>query len=172
MSTIIDIHAREILDSRGNPTVRASVWLSDGTRADAAVPSGASTGAFEAHELRDGDAERYMGKGVTQAVTHVNDVPLSLTGFGIKGKPRDNTPTEGASSPPPKDDILKGLLGGPRRRVKLMFFMRDRPVATEGGHETRRVVALNREPAAARCARRTWRSRRTTCRLARTCASR
>ncbi|WP_299842953.1 phosphopyruvate hydratase [uncultured Roseovarius sp.] len=72
MSTIIDIHAREILDSRGNPTVEVDVVLEDGTMGRAAVPSGASTGAHEAVEKRDGDKSRYMGKGVLEAVTAVN----------------------------------------------------------------------------------------------------
>jgi enolase len=71
---IIDaIYAREILDSRGNPTVEVEVQLEDGTQARAAVPSGASTGAFEAAELRDGDKKRYLGKGVLNAVAFVND---------------------------------------------------------------------------------------------------
>ena len=72
MSTIIDILAREILDSRGNPTVEVDVILEDGTLGRAAVPSGASTGAHEAVELRDGDKTRYLGKGVLQAVEFVN----------------------------------------------------------------------------------------------------
>ena len=72
MSTIIDIHAREILDSRGNPTVEVDVTLEDGTIGRAAVPSGASTGAYEAVEKRDGDKARYMGKGVLEAVAAVN----------------------------------------------------------------------------------------------------
>ena len=72
MSTIIDIFAREILDSRGNPTVEVDVILEDGTMGRAAVPSGASTGAHEAHEKRDGDKSRYGGKGVLRAVEHVN----------------------------------------------------------------------------------------------------
>ncbi|MDB2650459.1 phosphopyruvate hydratase [Amylibacter sp.] len=72
MSTIIDILAREILDSRGNPTVEVDVILEDGTLGRAAVPSGASTGAHEAVELRDGDKLRYFGKGVLQAVEFVN----------------------------------------------------------------------------------------------------
>ena len=72
MSIIIDIHAREILDSRGNPTVEVDVTLEDGTMGRAAVPSGASTGAHEAVEKRDGDKSRYMGKGVTEAVAAVN----------------------------------------------------------------------------------------------------
>ncbi len=73
MSAIVDIHAREILDSRGNPTVEADVVLQSGAFGRAAVPSGASTGVHEAVELRDGDAKRYMGKGVLQAVDHVNN---------------------------------------------------------------------------------------------------
>ncbi|MCX7301448.1 MAG: phosphopyruvate hydratase [Rhodobacterales bacterium] len=72
MSTIIDIHAREILDSRGNPTVEVDVILEDGTMGRAAVPSGASTGAYEAVEKRDGDKSRYKGKGVLKAVAAVN----------------------------------------------------------------------------------------------------
>jgi len=72
LALIEDVHAREILDSRGNPTVEVEVVLDDGTNARAAVPSGASTGAFEAAELRDG-AKRYLGKGVENAVAFVND---------------------------------------------------------------------------------------------------
>jgi len=71
---IIDVTGREILDSRGNPTVEAEVWLSDGTIGRAAVPSGASTGQFEACELRDGDKNRYLGKGVLKAVSNVNEI--------------------------------------------------------------------------------------------------
>jgi len=74
MSNIIDIQAREILDSRGNPTVEVEVVLDDGSFGRAAVPSGASTGAFEAVELRDGDAGRYLGKGVRTAVDNINTV--------------------------------------------------------------------------------------------------
>ncbi len=74
MTTITDIFAREILDSRGNPTVEVDVVLQDGTLGRAAVPSGASTGIYEAVELRDGDADRYLGKGVLQAVENVNTV--------------------------------------------------------------------------------------------------
>ncbi len=74
MSEIIDIYAREILDSRGNPTVEVEVALETGVIGRAAVPSGASTGEREALELRDGDKNRYLGKGVLKAVEHVNDV--------------------------------------------------------------------------------------------------
>ena len=72
MTAIIDIHGREILDSRGNPTVEVDILLDDGSFGRAAVPSGASTGAHEAVELRDGDAARYLGKGVLKAVDAVN----------------------------------------------------------------------------------------------------
>ena len=82
MSTIIDIHAREILDSRGNPTVEVDVILEDGTMGRAAVPSGASTGAHEAVERRDGDKTRYMGKGVLEACAAVNgEIAETLLGM-------------------------------------------------------------------------------------------
>ena len=74
MSTIIEVHAREILDSRGNPTVEADVVLSSGASGRAAVPSGASTGEAEAAELRDGDPKRFAGKGVSEAVRNVNEL--------------------------------------------------------------------------------------------------
>ena len=72
MAKICKVHGREVLDSRGNPTVEVEVWLEDGTRARAIVPSGASTGENEALELRDGDKSRYQGKGVLKAVENVN----------------------------------------------------------------------------------------------------
>ena len=82
MSAIVDIRGREILDSRGNPTVEAEVILETGARGRAAVPSGASTGAHEAVELRDGDRDRYMGKGVLSAVGHVNkEIAQAVRGF-------------------------------------------------------------------------------------------
>jgi enolase len=101
---ILDIKAREILDSRGNPTIEVDVVLDGGARGRAAVPSGASTGEREALELRDGDASRYLGKGVTKAVAHVNgeilealknrdlsqreldDAMIRLDGTGNKGR--------------------------------------------------------------------------------------
>src|SRR5665213_4606811 len=73
-SQIVDVDARQILDSRGNPTIEVDVVLEDGTLGRAAVPSGASTGANEAVELRDGDDKRYNGKGVVRAVNAVNEV--------------------------------------------------------------------------------------------------
>ena len=81
MVLIEDIIADEVLDSRGNPTVRATVRLSDGTEADAIVPSGASTGKREALELRDGDEDRFGGKGVLKAIENVNtDIAEALVG--------------------------------------------------------------------------------------------
>ena len=82
MSTIIDVHGRQVLDSRGNPTVEVEVHLESGARGRAIVPSGASTGTREAVELRDGDPKRYLGKGVTKAVRNVNRViGPKLVGF-------------------------------------------------------------------------------------------
>ena len=82
MTEIVDVHAREILDSRGNPTVEVDVTLEDGSFGRAAVPSGASTGAHEAVEKRDGDKSRYLGKGVLKAVESVNDeISGALLGF-------------------------------------------------------------------------------------------
>ena len=84
MSIIIDIHGREILDSRGNPTVEVDLLLEDGTMGRAAVPSGASTGAHEAVEKRDGDADRFLGKGVQGAVASVNgEIAEALVGMDV-----------------------------------------------------------------------------------------
>src|SRR5256885_6575424 len=84
MTAILDITAREILDSRGNPTIEVDVRLEDGTFARAAVPSGASTGAHEALELRDGDKKLFGGKGVLTAVTNVNDrIAPALRGCSV-----------------------------------------------------------------------------------------
>jgi enolase len=82
MTAIIDVHARQILDSRGNPTVEVDILLDDGSMGRAAVPSGASTGAHEAVELRDGDRTRYLGKGVTKAIAAVNgEIAQAILGF-------------------------------------------------------------------------------------------
>ena len=81
---IVDVLAREILDSRGNPTVEVEVWLEDGTMGRAAVPSGASTGICEACELRDGDKDRYLGKGVLKAVDNVNtEIAEAIIGMNV-----------------------------------------------------------------------------------------
>ena len=81
---IVDVLGREILDSRGNPTVEVEVYLEDGTVGRAAVPSGASTGIYEACELRDGDKGRYHGKGVVTAVNNVNtEIAEALIGTNV-----------------------------------------------------------------------------------------
>ncbi|MGQ3027606.1 MAG: phosphopyruvate hydratase, partial [Ferrovibrionaceae bacterium] len=104
MSAIIDIRAREILDSRGNPTVEVDVELESGAFGRAAVPSGASTGAHEAVEKRDGDKGRYLGKGVQQAVAAVNgEIFEALSGQDARDQTRldklmidlDGTPNKG-----------------------------------------------------------------------------
>src|SRR6476620_3373057 len=84
MSVIIEVHARQILDSRGNPTVEVDVLTDDGFFGRAAVPSGASTGIHEAVELRDNDKKKYAGKGVLKAVKNVNDlISKELVGYDV-----------------------------------------------------------------------------------------
>ncbi|MGQ0514795.1 phosphopyruvate hydratase, partial [Bacillus sp. D-CC] len=83
-STIIDVYAREVLDSRGNPTVEVEVYTESGAFGRAIVPSGASTGEHEAVELRDGDKSRYLGKGVMNAVNNVNEaIAPEIVGFDV-----------------------------------------------------------------------------------------
>ena len=90
MTFIEKIHGREILDSRGNPTIEVDVLLENGSFGRAAVPSGASTGEFEAVELRDGDKKRYLGKGVLKAVNNVNEIIApKLTGLDVAFDARD-----------------------------------------------------------------------------------
>ena len=89
MSVIELVYAREVLDSRGNPTVEVEVALESGAVGRAIVPSGASTGAFEAVELRDNDKKRYLGKGVENAVNNVNStLNTELQGFGLISPPK------------------------------------------------------------------------------------
>ena len=129
MASIEEIGAREILDSRGNPTVEVEIRLDDGTFARAAVPSGASTGAFEASERRDGDKGRYLGKGVEQAVDAViEEINPRLVGFdaseqrlidaemmALDGSPtrRTSAPTRSSASrspsrtPPPSRPVCR-----------------------------------------------------------------
>ena len=85
MTAIVDVHARQILDSRGNPTVEVDVTLDDGSMGRAAVPSGASTGAHEAVELRDGDKSRWGGKGVSKAIAAVNG-EIAEAVVGLEGE--------------------------------------------------------------------------------------
>src|SRR2546427_4053762 len=104
MTAIVDIIGREILDSRGNPTVEVDVVLEHGARGRAAVPSGASTGEHEAVELRDGDKTRYLGKGTQQAAAHINgEIAAALAGKDATGQAAidramialDGTPNKG-----------------------------------------------------------------------------
>ena len=89
MAMITEVYAREILDSRGNPTVEVEVCLEDGAMGRAAVPSGASTGVHEAVELRDGDKERYLGKGVTkQLIMLTTLLPKQLSAWTQPAKPK------------------------------------------------------------------------------------
>jgi enolase len=100
---IVDVIGREILDSRGNPTVEVEVWLDDGSMGRAAVPSGASTGVYEACELRDGDKSRYLGKGVETAVAAVNgEIAEAIIGLN-------------AMEQPAIDALLKELDGTPNK---------------------------------------------------------
>src|SRR5258707_7510237 len=101
MSAIVDIRGREILDSRGNPTVEVEVELESGAMGRAAVPSGASTGAHEAVELRDGDKKRYGGKGVLEAVGAVNgEIMDLLSGLDAVGQIKiDRAPIDLDSTP-------------------------------------------------------------------------
>ena len=98
MSVIIDVVAREILDSRGNPTVEVDVLLDDGAMGRAAVPSGASTGAHEAVELRDGDKKRYGGKGVLSAVEAVNGAICDALTGAARDRPGPHRRDPAASS--------------------------------------------------------------------------
>ena len=92
MTAIIDVHARQILDSRGNPTVEVEVTLEDGSFGRAAVPSGASTGAHEAVEKRDGDMSRYLGKGVGQAVEAVKgEIAEAIVGLDAEDQAEIDT---------------------------------------------------------------------------------
>ena len=88
MARIDEVYAREVLDSRGNPTVEVELWLDDDTMGRAIVPSGASTGVHEAVELRDGDKKRYGGKGVQKAVDNVNDIIApAIIGMDVMDQP-------------------------------------------------------------------------------------
>jgi len=113
MSTIIDIAAREILDSRGNPTVEADVTLASGQTGRAAVPSGASTGEHEARELRDGDSGRYLGKGVRKAVQNIEEtIAPAITGMIATDQVEiDRTLIELASSRPDNLEKLQHIHG-------------------------------------------------------------
>jgi enolase len=113
MTGIVDIVAREILDSRGNPTIEVDVVLEDGSHGRAAVPSGASTGAHEAHELRDGDPERYNGKGVERAVEIVNtEIFSAIAGMDAEEQRRIDETLIGLDGTPNKSRLgANSILG-------------------------------------------------------------
>src|SRR5215468_5987632 len=113
MTAIVDINAREILDSRGNPTIEVDVLLEDGSQGRAAVPSGASTGAHEAHELRDGDPERYGGKGVERAVEIVNaEIASAIAGMDAEDQRRIDETLIGLDGTPNKSRLgANSILG-------------------------------------------------------------
>src|SRR5215468_1057738 len=113
MTAIVDIIGREILDSRGNPTVEVDVVLEDGSRGRAAVPSGASTGAHEAVELRDGDKGRYLGKGVRKAVDAVNgEIFDAIGGMDAEGQVKIDETLIGLDGTPNKSRLgANAILG-------------------------------------------------------------
>ncbi|WP_251211884.1 phosphopyruvate hydratase [Adlercreutzia murintestinalis] len=113
MAVIVDVFGREVLDSRGNPTVEVEVVLDDGSFGRAAVPSGASTGAFEAVELRDGETDRYMGKGVQNAVQHVNtEIADALLGLSAEDQRSIDAEMLDVDGTPNKGDLgANAILG-------------------------------------------------------------
>ena len=144
MASIEEIGAREILDSRGNPTVEVEVRLDDGTFARAAVPSGASTGAFEASERRDGDKGRYLGKGVEQAVDAViEEINPRLVGFDASEQRLIDAEMIGARR--------LGQQGEPRRQRHPRRLARRRPRRRRVGRSA--ALPLRRWPQRARAAR-------------------
>ena len=118
--SIVHIHAREILDSRGNPTLETQVRLEDGSLGVAAVPSGASTGAHEAVELRDGDRARYGGKGVLHAQAHVNNEIFELLrGFDARQQgPLDQAMRELDGTAQTPSSPSRSRRPAPRRRAR------------------------------------------------------
>ena len=113
MSRIANVYGREVLDSRGNPTVEVEITLEDGTFASALVPSGASTGDFEAVELRDGDPKRYGGKGTLTAVGHVNkEIREAIVGLDARDQRLVDTTMIAADSTPNKGNFgANAILG-------------------------------------------------------------
>ena len=142
MSSIVDVVAREILDSRGNPTVEADVLLESGVMGRAAVPSGASTGRREAIELRDGDPQRYLGKGVLRAVENVNtEICEAIIGLDAAEQPLiDQTLIE-----------LDGTENKSRLGANAMLAV-SMAVAKAAAEESGcRCTATSAEPGACRC---------------------
>src|SRR5208337_3939758 len=129
-STIKTIHAREILDSRGNPTVEVDIVLNDGTRARAAVPSGASTGTHEAVELRDRDTNRFCGKGVLTAVANVNTlIAPALAGFDAGDQGRIDSTMIALDDTPNKARLgANAILGVSMAAARAVALSRDIPL--------------------------------------------
>ena len=152
MTAIIDIIGREILDSRGNPTVEVDVVLEDGSMGRAAVPSGASTGAHEAVELRDGDKARYLGKGVQKAVDAVNgDIYDAVGGMDAEQQVQI-------------DDTMIGLDGTPNKsRLGANAILGVSAAALATASETPRM-ALAPSPRTCRCIAMSAARRRGRCR--------
>ncbi len=144
MAEIIDIIAREILDSRGNPTVEVDVTLEDGSFGRAAVPSGASTGAHEAVELRDGDKARYLGKGVQKAVDAVNgEIFDALSGMEAGDQRRIDTLLIGLDGTPNKSRLgANAILGVSLATAKAAAISADLPLYKYVGGVSARVLPV------------------------------
>jgi enolase len=149
MSAIVDVRGREILDSRGNPTVEAEVTLETGVRGRAAVPSGASTGAHEAVELRDGDKDRYLGKGVLKAVSHINDqIAKAVRGFEAREQlDIDRTMIELDGTPNKRNLGANAILAVSMATARAAALENDMPLwrylATGGSADTLPVPMMN-----------------------------
>jgi enolase len=143
MTAIIDIVAREILDSRGNPTVEVDVTLEDGSMGRAAVPSGASTGAHEAVELRDGDKSRYGGKGVMKAVEAVNrDIFDAISGFDAEDQVKIDETMIALDGTPNKSKLgANAILGVSLAVAKAAAETSGLPLYRYVGGTTARVLA-------------------------------
>src|SRR6185436_9668728 len=126
---IADVHAREILDSRGNPTVEVDIQLEGGSHGRAAVPSGASTGEREALELRDGDKGRYLGKGVRTAVANVNgEIADALRGRAFTQRTLDETMIALDGTPTKSRLGANGILGVSMAALKAQAALVDKPL--------------------------------------------
>ena len=174
MSAIVDVIAREILDSRGNPTIEADVVLESGVSGRAAVPSGASTGSREAIELRDGDASRFLGKGVMKAVENVNteicEAVLGLDASEQQLIDRTLIDLDGTAARPDTPDsstTSASMVGLPRESrisramtsTMALMWMKTLEVGDEEAEapsgrarETRRALPSRRSPSASRAA--------------------
>jgi enolase len=144
MTAITDIIGREILDSRGNPTVEVDVILEDGSRGRAAVPSGASTGAHEAVELRDGDKERFGGKGVRKAVDAVNgEIFDALGGMDAEAQAKIDETLIGLDGTPNKGRLgANAILGVSLATAKAAAVAKNAPLYRYVGGTAARVLPV------------------------------